>query len=105
MLDARSLWDLLLRFAGLLGSSLTGIFVLGIFTRRANALGTAIGVVASIVVLYAVQSAKPALVHGYLYAAVGILTCVGIGYAASLATPWAGRKSVTGLTLKTLRET
>jgi SSS family solute:Na+ symporter len=100
-LDARSLWDLLLQFAGILGSSLTGIFLLGVFTQRANARGTAIGIVASIVALYIVQGMKPPLVHSYLYAAVGILTCVIVGYVASIVVGGTTR-SLDGLTLKTL---
>jgi len=101
LLDARSLWDLILKFAGLLGSSLTGIFLLGVFTRRANACGTAVGVVASISVLFLVQRMDPPLVHGYLFAAVGILTCVGVGYVASLFCGGASG-SLDGLTLRTL---
>jgi SSS family transporter len=102
-LDAKSLWDLILMFAGLLGSSLTGVFLLGAFTRRASARGTAAGVIASIAVLVAVRNMEPPPVHGYLYAAVGILTCVIVGYAASLALP-GPRRSLEGLTLGTLRQ-
>lgn len=79
-----SLWDLFLKNAGLLGSSLAGIFVLGIFTRRANTMGTMTGAVVSIAVLFSLQQMEPSPIHGYLYAVVGIVTCVSIGYLASL---------------------
>ena len=59
------------------------------------------GIVASIVALYIVQGMKPPLVHSYLYAAVGILTCVIVGYVASIVVGGTTR-SLDGLTLKTL---
>ncbi len=100
-LDAKSLWDLIVMFVGLLGSSLTGVFLLGVLTRRANARGTAIGVVASIAVLILIQNMEPRPVHGYLCAAVGVLTCVGVGYGASLVLPCPDRP-LRSLTLATV---
>jgi predicted dehydrogenase len=63
-------------FVGLLGSSLTSVLLLGVLTGRANARGATFGVAASIAVLILVQSMEPRPVHGYLSAAVGVLTCV-----------------------------
>jgi len=50
-MDPGSLWDMILLLVGLFGSSLCGVFLLGVFTRRASARGVALGVTASIVAL------------------------------------------------------
>ena len=99
LLGQQSLWDLFLKTAGLLGSGLAGVFVLGVFTQRAHAVGALVGVVASAVTLVFVQTAEG--VHGYLFAAVGILTCVLFGYLASLVLP-GERRSLDGLTVRTM---
>ena len=103
LMDAKSLWSLILKFAGLFGSSLTGTLLLGMCTQRANSHGMAVGIVTSMVVLYVVQRMDPPLVHGFLYAAVGIVTCVIVGYAASIALGGETRSGA-GLTLKTLKK-
>lgn len=81
----KSLWDLFLTLLGLLGGGLAGLFVLGIFTRRASSAGAAIGLICSTATLYCVQ--RYTGVHFFLYAGVGITTCVCIGYLASLLIP------------------
>ncbi len=95
-----SLWDLFQKLIGLLGGSMAGLFLLGIFTRRANAPGALIGAVVGTVVLYLVQSYTQ--VHFFLYAAVGIVTCSIVGYLASLAFP-PDQRSLEGLTIFTRR--
>ena len=98
--EIQSLWDLFQKLIGLLGGSMAGLFLLGIFTRRANAPGALIGAVVGAVVLYLVQSYTQ--VHFFLYAAVGIVTCSIVGYLASLAFP-PDRRSLEGLTIFTRR--
>ena len=99
--DAASLWMLTLLLVGLFGSSLTGVFLLGVLTRRANARGTALGVAASIVTLIALQNMDPRPINGLLTAAVGALTCVLVGYVASILLPEPDRP-LANLTLRTL---
>ena len=95
----KSLWDLFLAMLGLLGGSLAGVFVLGIFTRRANSAGALIGVVCSTVILYYVQRFTE--IHFFLYGGIGITACVCFGYLASLLIP--SSKSYTkNLTVHTL---
>src|SRR5690606_22452307 len=77
-----SAFDMFQRILGLTTSGLCGLFVLGMFTRRANAIGAIIGVIGSLVVLLLIQSQTR--VHVYLYPFIGITTCVGLGYVASL---------------------
>jgi len=81
----KSLWDLFLALLGLLGGGLAGLFILGIFTRRANSAGAIIGVICSTVILYCVQQFTD--VHFFLYGAIAIASCASIGYLASLLIP------------------
>ena len=81
----KSLWDLFLTMLGLLGGSLAGVFVLGIFTRRANSAGSLIGIFCSTAILCYVQRFTE--IHFFLYGAIGIIVCVFSGYLASLLIP------------------
>ena len=74
-MDAGSLWTLILLLVGLFGSSLTGVFLLGVFTRRASARGVTLGVAASIMSLIMLRTFDIP-VHGLLTAAVGVLVLV-----------------------------
>jgi len=78
-----SAFDMFQRILGLTTSGLAGLFVLGIFTRRANLRGALVGAVSSALALYWLQGHTR--VHVYLYAMVGIGTCVVVGYLVSLA--------------------
>jgi Na+/proline symporter len=69
-MDPGSLWELILLLVGLFGSSLTGVFLLGVFTRRASARGVALGVAASIMSLIMLRTFDIPI-HGFLTAAVG----------------------------------
>ncbi|UCC99589.1 MAG: sodium:solute symporter, partial [Phycisphaerales bacterium] len=94
----KSLWDLFLALLGLLGGGLAGLFVLGIFTRRANSAGAIIGVIYSTIILYCVKRFTD--VHFFLYAGIGIAACASAGYLASLLIP--SSKSLAGnLTIHT----
>jgi len=79
----KSLWDAYNSLVGLIGSGLAGLFMLGIFTRRANGVGAMIGALASALVLFVVQ--KFTDLHFFLYAGIGIVTCAVVGWIASLA--------------------
>ena len=69
---------------GLFGGPLAGVFILGIFTRRATTTGALIGAFAGAAVVLCVQNLTD--VHFFLWAACGVLVCVGLGYLVSLAT-------------------
>ena len=77
-----SLFFFFQKMLGLISSGLVGIFILGIFTRRAHARGALVGAAMSVPVLYFLSQYTS--LHFYLYAIVGIGTAVGVGYLASL---------------------
>jgi SSS family transporter len=99
--DIHSLFDVSIELAGLLGGGFAGAYTLGMFTRRANSPGVAIGVASSIVLTTYAWSMK--LVHPYFYLAISILLCIVIGYLASLLFP-APQRSLKGLTIYSERE-
>jgi len=96
----QSLWDLYAIVLNLLMGSLTGLFALGIFSRRASGGGALVGALAGAVILYFVRTYTD--MHFFLYAVVGIVSCFVIGYLASLLLP--ARTEPEGLTIYTLRE-
>ena len=94
--DIRSLFDVSIELAGLLGGGFAGAYTLGMFTRRANTPGVAIGVASSILLTTIAWWMR--LVHPYFYLAVSIALCIVIGYVASLFFP-APTRSLEGLTI------
>ncbi|HEY0199334.1 MAG TPA: sodium:solute symporter [Rhodanobacter sp.] len=96
--DVHSLFDVSIELAGLLGGGFAGAYTLGMFTRRANSPGVAIGIGASICLTLVAWWFK--LVHPYFYLAISILLCIVIGYLASLFFP-APKRSLKGLTIYT----
>jgi SSS family transporter len=94
--DIRSLWFFFQKCLGLVSSGLVGVFILGIFTRRATSAGALIGAaVATAVLVYVTWFSA---LHFYLYPVVGIATCVGVGYLASRFRPESRHRDLTGLT-------
>ncbi|MGO1071071.1 sodium:solute symporter [Lysobacter sp. CA199] len=94
--DIHSLFDLSIELAGLLGGGFAGAYTLGMFTRRANWQGVAIGIAGSIALTLAIWTLQ--MVHPYYYLAISIALCIVIGYAASLFFPPPGQ-SLKGLTI------
>lgn len=94
--DIHSLFDVSIELAGLLGGGFAGAYTLGMFTRRANAQGVAIGIGGSIALTLLVWSMD--LVHPYFYLGISILLCIVIGYAASWLFP-PPAQSLQGLTI------
>ena len=86
--DIASLWDQYNLFIGLISSGLAGLFLLGIFTRRANTPGIILGIIASGCIQYLLV--KNESVHFLLYSGTGVVTTMLFGYLASLPfTRWA----------------
>ncbi|QGY44270.1 sodium/solute symporter [Maribellus comscasis] len=93
--DITSVWDIVLEFAGLFTGAMTGVFILGIFSERANGKGAVIGTLTSAIILLWVKNFTS--LHFFLYSGIGIISCVIIGYLASLL--FVDTKSTKGLTI------
>ena len=76
------IFDFFQEVLGLFGGGLAGVFILAVFLRKANATGAITGLFGSAVVTWVVRSQTDITV--YLYAAVGVISCVVIGYLVSL---------------------
>ncbi|MEM9587206.1 MAG: sodium/solute symporter, partial [Planctomycetota bacterium] len=96
--EIKSLFDTFIKIIGLFMGVLGGLFVLGVATRRANAVGALVGTVVGAATMYCLW--RFTSVHGYIYTTSGILTCVVTGYLASLIRGGQDR-DLTGLTLWT----
>lgn len=98
--DIRSIYLMFLEFIGLAGGTLSGLFVLGIFTRRATGRGAVIGALLSVVIVVGVRYGAP--VNTFAYAMIGLASCVTFGWVASCLLGEAPNKSIQGLTIYTL---
>lgn len=94
--DIRSLFDVSIELLGLLGGGFAGAYTLGMFTRRANSQGVAIGICVSLVATFAIWTLR--IVHPYLYLGISIAICIVVGYVASLFFP-PPSQSLAGLTI------
>ena len=95
----QSIWDLFIMITGMVLAPITGIFVLGIFSRRANTFGAWIGTAASV---GANVYAKFCMdVHPMVYGIIGVFSCIFVGYLASYLAPKSG-KTLDGLTVYSL---
>jgi Na+/proline symporter len=77
-----SLWDQFNTILGLFTGGLGGLFVLGIFTKRANGRGAIIGLLLSGFVQFYISRYTD--INLLLYAFTGLITCVVFGYLFSL---------------------
>jgi len=96
--NAHSLFDVSIELAGLLSGGFAGAYTLGMFTRRANWQGVAIGIVCSSTLTTICWTMK--LVHPYFYLPISIMLCIVFGYLASYLFP-APTQSLAGLTIYT----
>lgn len=98
--EIRSLMEQYFMVIGMFMGALGGLFVLGVTTRKANGWGAMIGLLAGVGLMFSVWRLEWA--DGYLFATIGILTCLLVGYLASLILP-SPHRDLTGLTLHTMR--
>ena len=89
--EIKSLWDVFNKVLGLILGSMSGLFLLGIFFKKANSEGAIIGFIGSLIVQIIVVTQTS--IHLLLYTATGIISCVLIGYIASLIIPKALTKT------------
>lgn len=83
---------------GVFGGGLAGVFVLAIFTKKANATGAIVGVLGGAAMTWLVKYNTD--ISLYLYGAVGVVSSVLIGYLVSVVFP--GKGKAKGYTYATL---
>ena len=99
--EIRSLMEEYFKVIGMFMGALGGLFVLGVVTRKANGWGALVGILVGVAVMITVWLMQWA--DGYLFATIGILTCLIAGYLASLLLP-SDDHDLAGLTLYTMRD-
>lgn len=97
ILDETSMIDTFIKVIGLFGGAVCGLFMLGILTRRATAIGSLVGSLCGfIAVLYAMLHTN---INFFLYAAIGTVTTFVVGYLVSSFTPAPQEPQLAGLTI------
>jgi len=81
----RSLMDEYFKIIGMFMGALGGLFILGAISTRANTLGAVMGLCSGVAVM--LSAWKFGWANGYIYASLGITTCVVVGYITSLLSP------------------
>lgn len=99
-LDVQFIFDLFQEVLGILGGSLAGVFILGIFTKRASTFGVVSGLIAGVVAVWIIRNETNISV--YLYGAISVCTCVIVGYIISFLSPV--KKDISGLSYASLKE-
>lgn len=90
----KSLFFLFQEVVGLFGSALAGVFILGIFFKRANWKGTLAGAMLSIMLLFIVKFNTP--INFFIYPLIAIPVCIVTGLIFSYLMPTKG-KNIDGL--------
>ncbi|OLQ69443.1 acetylneuraminate ABC transporter [Photobacterium proteolyticum] len=78
MSNESELWDAFNSLIGLMGGPMTGLFMLGVFVRRANANSALAGVVAAVASVLWVRSTTD--LNFFFYGVIGTLVVVIVGY-------------------------
>lgn len=98
--DIKSILDLFTELTGVFLGASAGLFLLGIFTTRANSTGAVAGAIISSLIILSLQ--RFSAVNFWLYSAIGMLSCLLIGYLFSFFLT--GRKSIEGLTIYSINQ-
>ena len=99
--DIKSLWDLVSRMVGLFIGGLGGLFMLGAFTRKANATGVLAGAAVSCVAIFCVQEYTS--LHFFVFGTFSLAAACLVGYIVSLLTGGC-KKDLAGLTIYSMRK-
>lgn len=97
--DITSIWDLAQMVVTLISCGVVGVFMLGLFTKRANEAGTFIGIILGLAVVVTLKYTSP--VSLWLYGAIGSTVTFVTGYAFSFVLP-SKVKPLDGLTVFSL---
>jgi Na+/proline symporter len=96
--EIRSLMEEYFKVIGMFMGALGGLFILGVTSRKANGWGALVGLFAGVSAMLSAWLMEWA--NGYIFATIGILTCLVVGQLASLLLP-GDHHDLEGLTLYT----
>lgn len=99
-IEIRYLFDAFQRIIGLFGGGVAGVFLMAVFSSRANASGALAGLVFGGALTLAVASWTD--VNFLLYAGIGTVSCIAIGLLVSAASG-GNSKDIDGLTVASVR--
>ncbi|MBC7000313.1 sodium/solute symporter [Cytophaga sp. FL35] len=80
--NIKSLWDEFYKFLGLFTGGLGGMFLLGMLTKKANSIGTLLGLVLSAFLIWYIGVFSE--INFLMYAFFGVASCFIFGYIFSL---------------------
>lgn len=101
-LPIRSVWDIAILVTNLISNGILGLFMLGLFTRRATEAGAIVGVLCGMGVVFYLQRFHASDVTFWLYGFIGSGVTFSVGYVVSLLLPHKPR-DLTGLTVHTFK--
>ena len=82
-INAPSLWGPFLSLLSYVGSGISGVFALGVFTKRANGIGAICGAAASAAAVYGSGYLG---IHDFVKGIVGVVVAFAVGYVVSRLT-------------------
>ncbi|MCL9783790.1 sodium:solute symporter [Vibrio sp. S4M6] len=91
------IWDAFNSLLGLMGGPMTGLFMLGIFVKRANSIGALFGVIASVIVVIGLRQFTD--LNFFFYGVFGTLVVVAVGLLVSLMGEKPRAKQTVALTV------
>ena len=91
-LEIESMFQVWNEILALIGGGFVGIYMLGMFTRRASSVGAVAGAVGSVVCTVLLKNLTDA--HWVFYTPVATGSCIAIGYVVSLIVPDSREKSL-----------
>jgi SSS family transporter len=80
--NIKSLWDQFYKFLGLFTGGLGGMFLLGMLTKKANANGTLLGLLASAIIIWYISMFTE--ISFLMYSFFGVVSCFIFGYIFSI---------------------
>ncbi|MBK8505985.1 MAG: sodium:solute symporter [Saprospiraceae bacterium] len=78
------IFDFFQEVLGMIGGSLGGVFALAVITKTANAKGVITGMVAGVLITIIFKNFTD--VNGYLFGAIGVISCFVVGLVVSVFT-------------------
>lgn len=97
--NVKSVWDLAIMVTGLISSSVIGLFMLGLVTRKTHEAGALVGAAAGMTTIILMRMYCP--ITFWLYIVIGPIVTIVVGSTASLLLPGKPRRTE-GLTIYSL---